>query len=176
MNWPQERLCHNENVSICRSAFKDLFRRFPVISRGLNCLTLLVLYTIKECCGKIDLFRVKNMVVHILLWWECCLVYQTEGLLHEGWSNFWLFWYQIKDSTLNRTNFTHFWRQKIGNLFNLEQVNFHVTLVNYYWGCNGCRISCHRLPIMITVSWLGINGYLRSMSEVRIPFPFRAVT
>ena len=63
-----------------------------------------------KCCGKIDLFRVQKMVVHILSWWACCQVYQTEGLFHERWPNFWLFWYQIYDSTSNRTNFTQFWR------------------------------------------------------------------
>ena len=41
-----------------------------------------------ECSGKIDLFRVKNRVVHIPSWWKCCQEYQTEGLLCERWSNF----------------------------------------------------------------------------------------
>ncbi len=31
-----------------------------------------------ECCGKIDLFRVQNRVVHILSWLECCRVYKTD--------------------------------------------------------------------------------------------------
>ncbi len=57
-----------------------------------------------ECCGKIDLFRVQNRVVHILPWWKCCqlLVYQTEGFFPERCSNFWLFWYQMCDCTTNR--------------------------------------------------------------------------
>ncbi len=87
-------------------------------------------HTIDECCGKIDLFRFQNRFVHIV-WWKCCQVYQVEGLFHERWSKIWLFWYKIHGSTLNRTNLTQFWRPKIYQFFNLEQVNFHVTFVSH---------------------------------------------
>ena len=54
---------------------------------------------------------------------------QRDFFFHERSSNFWLFWYQIYDSTLKRTNFTQFWRPKICQFFNLEQGNFCMTLV-----------------------------------------------
>ena len=75
-------------------------------------------------CGIIDLFMVQNMVVHILSWWKCCQVNQTEELLPERWLDFWLFWYQIYDNASNRTNFTQFWRPKKMAVFffNFEQV------------------------------------------------------
>ncbi len=83
-----------------------------------------------ECCRKIDLFRVQNSVVHILLWWKYFQVYQTEVLFPERWSNFWLFLYQIiYDRTSNRIN-TQFGRPKIHQFFSLEQlVNFRMTLI-----------------------------------------------
>ena len=76
-----------------------------------------------ECCGKIDLFRVKNRLAHILPWWECCQVYhQTEGLFLKDARiilltcilipNIWLYM-----STSNRTNFTQFWSPKICQFF-----------------------------------------------------------
>ncbi len=51
-----------------------MFQRLTCITHAATC---------DECCGKIDLFRVQNMVVHILPWWECCQVYQKEGLFYE---------------------------------------------------------------------------------------------
>ncbi len=114
-----------------------------IIIFSLNCIKMYgghMSYTdfcgghIDVCCGKIDLFRVQNRVVHILHWWECCPVYQTEGLFHERCWNFWLFWYQIYDCTLNRTNFTQFWRPKIWQFFlKFNHVNFRVTLVTCHY-------------------------------------------
>ncbi len=98
----------------------------------LHALRCYAVDTYDECCGKIDLFRVQNRVAHILPWWKCCKVYQTEGVFHERCSNSWLFWNQLSDCTSNRTNYTQFWRPKICHFFNLQQVNFHVTLVIWW--------------------------------------------
>ncbi len=67
-----------------------------------------------ECCGKIDLFRVQNRVVHILPWWV-----------------WWVRYIDTKYMTVLRTEqiLHNFEDQKFANFFNLEQVNFCVTLI-----------------------------------------------
>ena len=87
--------------SWCRSFFSTSLAFIWAPSRSFD-----------ECCGKIDLFSVKNRVVHILWWWESCQVYQREGLFHERCLNLRLFWYQIHGHTSNKTNFTQFWSPK----------------------------------------------------------------
>ncbi len=108
---------------------------------GLN----LVRRIYDECCGKIDLFSVQNRVVHILTWWECFQVYQAEVLFHEICSKVWLF--DTKCMTLLRIEqiLHNFEDQKFAHVFNLEQVNFRMTLV--IWAA-----SCKKVPICSVLS------------------------
>ena len=103
----------------CAEFHEPEFNGFDFI--GLN--------TFDECCGKIDLFRVQNSVVRILLWWECCQAYQTEGFFMKA---AWISGYfDTKYMTVLRIEqiLHNFEDHKFANFFNIEQVNFCVTLV-----------------------------------------------
>ncbi len=85
------------------SSFKWMVLSIPLaFARGMHNYTAfltdidvfaknLLVHNYDECCWKIDLFRVPNMVVHILPCWKCCQVYQRLGLFPERRSDFWLF-------------------------------------------------------------------------------------
>ncbi len=65
----------NKLIAFCLHWFGQ-YCKWPLIKR---LVPIYMQRTHDECCGKIDLFRVQNRVVHILPWWECCQVYKTEG-------------------------------------------------------------------------------------------------
>ena len=81
--------------------------------------------------GKIDLFEGSKQGCTYPTMVELLLGLSNRGVIPLKMVHFWLFLYQIYDSTLNRKNFTQFSRPKIANFFNLKQVNFRMTLVIY---------------------------------------------
>ncbi len=96
------------------------------------------------------------MVVHILPWWECWQVYQIEGLFHERCLDFWLFWYQIYDCTWKEQILHSFEDQTFVYFYNVEQVNFRLTLVLYpHFNPGDVRYTCQR-PFMNEAYWWNI--------------------
>ncbi len=119
-----------------------------------------------KCCGKINLFRVQNRVVHILSWWECCQVYQTEGLFHERWSNSWLFWYQMYGKFEENKCYTILEIIELP-FSNLQRVNFRTTSI--YHGIEDSKMRVHA-QIFYHTSWVPfIANYFACLNDIEDP-------
>ncbi len=83
----------------------------------------------------------------------------------ERCSDFWLVWYQIYDCTSNETNFTQFRRPKICQFFDVEQVNFRMTLV--IWIPSLSMYFLMNLPIgcITPLTHTSLGGVLRGFSS-----------
>ena len=105
-------------------------------SRNQDFLCYMLPEITDECCGKIDLFKVQNTYP--------TMVGMLSGISNRGvisWKV--LEFLVILNMTVARIEqiLHKFEDQKFANLFHLEQVNFHVTLVNCHAKDNFNRIS-----------------------------------